>query len=214
METKLIIIFGAPGSGKGYLGDCIVEEMSKAGVNDILYISTGDLLRSEIKQQTPLGKEIEHLVTTGKLVPDNLVSELVMKALCEPNEIKILDGFPRTYWQMSDLIEATTKLNYKVISIKRETEVELIKERVSKRRVCASCKATHSIDDGCCPKCGGVSIIRKDDAVIDTRLEEYQKNTAPLWDDISRFASCALTVNGAIDAKDVAKDFANLLITE
>ena len=212
MNPKLIILFGAPGSGKGYLGDCIKDELVKANADDFLYISTGDLLRAEIKQQTPLGKEIEQIVTTGKLVPDSIVSELIMKALCEPNKIKILDGYPRTYWQFDDLATSIEKLGYQVISVKRDTDVELIKERVSKRRVCASCKTTHSADDGCCPKCGGESLVRKDDAVIDTRLEEYRNNTEKLWDDIIGISGAYLVVDGAIEAKDVAKNFVKLVL--
>lgn len=212
MNQKLIILFGAPGSGKGYLGDCIKDELAKSGVNDFLYISTGDLLRAEIKQQTPLGKKIEQIVTSGKLVPDSIVSELIMKALCEPNKIKILDGYPRTYWQLDDLSTAADKLDCSIISVKRDTDVALIKERVSKRRVCAVCKSTHSSDDGCCPKCGGESVVRKDDAVIDTRLEEYRSNTEPLWDHITDISEAYLVVDGAIEAMEVAKDFVKLLL--
>ena len=211
-KKKLIILFGAPGSGKGYLGDCIKDELIKSGMKNFLYISTGDLLRDEIKAQTDLGKEIEQIVSSGKLVPDTIVSGLVMKALLKPHKIKILDGYPRTEFQMLDIIDANFALNYEIIAIKRDTEVSLIKERVSKRRVCKECKTTHSADDKCCPKCGGESLVRKDDAVIDTRLNEYHNNTEPLWNNILKIASSSLVVDGSIEAKEVAKDFVALLL--
>ena len=212
MNKKIIVLFGAPGSGKGYLGDCIKEELKNAGVNDFMYISTGDLLRAEIKAQTKLGKEIEQIVTSGKLVGDAIVSELVAKALCEPHTIKLIDGYPRTYWQLDDFITACNKLGDDIISVKRDTAVELIRERVAKRRVCKSCKATHSVDDGCCPKCGGASEIRKDDAVIDARLNEYETNTAPIWNELARNSSATFVVDGSEEAKDVAKQFVKLLL--
>ena len=211
MKQKLLVLFGAPGSGKGYLGDCIKEELVENGATDFLYISTGDLLRAEIKAKTPLGQEIEQIVSSGKLVPDTIVSKLVIKALYEPQEIKILDGYPRTNTQMVDLVTIQDTLDYEVISIRRDTAVSLIKERVAKRRVCKDCKATHSVDDGCCPKCGGASEIRKDDAVIDARLAEYQKNTEHLWDILLTISSASLNVDGSVEAKEVAKEFVKLL---
>ena len=213
MNKKLIVLFGAPGSGKGYLGDCIKEELKNAGVEDFLYISTGDLLREEIKAQTKLGQEVEQIVVSGKLVPDTIVSELVMKALSSPNTIKILDGYPRTEFQMYDVLAARDLLEHDLVSIKRDTPVEIIKLRVAKRRVCKNCKATHSVDDGCCPKCGGESVVRKDDAVIDARLAEYEKNTAPLWANLIANSTASLQVDGTEEASEVARYFVNLILT-
>ena len=212
MNKKLIVLFGAPGSGKGYLGDCIKEELKNAGIEDFLYISTGDLLRAEIAAKTELGQKIEQIVASGKLVPDAIVSELVMKALSGPNKIKILDGYPRTEFQMYDVLAARDMLEHELVSIKRDTAVELIKMRVAKRRVCKDCKATHSVDDGCCPKCGGASMVRKDDAVIDARLAEYEKNTSPLWTSLMANSSASLLVDGSEEASEVAKYFVNLIL--
>lgn len=214
MNKKLIILFGAPGSGKGYLGDCIKEELKSSGNNDFLYISTGDLLRAEIKAQTKLGKEIETIVSSGKLVSDAIVSELVMKALTQPHTIKILDGYPRTEFQMYDIIAARDMLDHDIISIKRDTSVDLIKKRVSNRRICKNCKATHSVADGCCPKCGGPSEIRKDDAVIDARLKEYERNTEPLWYELVKNSCTTLVADGSSEAKYLAKDLMCILLAK
>lgn len=212
VNKKLIILFGAPGSGKGYLGDCIKEELINNGADDFLYISTGDLLRAEIKAQTELGKKIEKFVVSGKLVPDKLLSQLVVSAINQDNHIKILDGYPRTSRQLLDIVSVKTAYKHEIISIKRDTDTKLIKERVSKRRVCKDCKATHTADDGCCPKCGGVSEVRKDDAVIDVRLAEYKQKTEHLWEGLMCLSSVTLVVDGAKEAKEVAKDFVKLLV--
>ena len=212
MEKRLIILFGAPGCGKGFLGECIKSKLHELGKDNISYISTGDLLRAEIKAQTALGKQIEEIVSSGKLVSDEIVSELVYNALYQDSEIKILDGYPRTTSQFWDIYETLEILPHEVISVKRDTPIELIKERVSKRRVCKDCKATHSVDDGCCPKCGGKSEVRKDDAVIDNRLAEYHRETEALWEDITAISNASLTVDGRKDAFEVAEDFVKILV--
>ena len=207
---QLFIIFGAPGSGKGYLINCIEKYMDDYEVKNRLYISTGDLLRAEIKQQTPLGKEIEQIVNSGKLVSDQIVSELVTKALKKDNQVKILDGYPRTAAQLADIEKVAANHDHDIIVIMRDTPDELIKYRVSKRRVCKNCKATHSVDDGCCPKCGGASEIRKDDSVIETRLAEYHKNTEPIWNELAKLSTSTLVFDGARDADEVAKHIVDL----
>ena len=132
--------------------------------------------------------------------------------LKQGNKIKILDGYPRTIVQFWNVCETVEKLPHDIVSIKRNTSIELIKERVSKRRVCKDCKTTHSVDDGCCPKCGGVSEIRKDDAVIDNRLAEYHRETEALWDDIMAVSVASLTVDGSRDAHEVAEEFVKILL--
>lgn len=207
---QLFVIFGAPGSGKGYLFGCLKEQLQRLGITDYRYISTGDLLREEIKAQTPLGKEIEQIVNSGKLVPDHIVSALVMNAIKEDTKIKILDGYPRTESQLSDISVAKLTYNHEIISIMRDTPDELIKERIATRRICKDCKATHTVSDGCCPKCGGVSEIRKDDAVIETRLAEYHKNTEPIWFSLSALSNASLVVDSLVDVHEVARDISQL----
>ena len=206
MEKILFVLFGAPGSGKGYLGECLKSEIEKKGFA-VKYISTGDLLREEIALKTPLGEQLAQTISSGKLVPDDVVDALVEKALKAEETVLFLDGYPRTYSQFlafTSFVEAEDA--FKVVVVKRDTPVELILERVAKRRVCATCKATHSVDDGCCPKCGGESVIRKDDAVIRGRLEEYEANTAGLWNDLRLFAEEMYVVEGSEEATKAASE--------
>ena len=211
---QLLVIFGAPGSGKGFFMGKLSEQLQKLGVDNYLYISTGDLLRAEIKKQTPLGKELESIVNSGKLVSDHIVSELVQQALKKDNELKIIDGYPRTKAQVLDIEAARDTYGHEIVSLMIDTPDELIRSRVAKRRVCQDCKATHTADDGCCPKCGGKSLIRKDDAVIDIRLAEYQKNTQHIWIDLIGLSNAALTIDGFTDANEVAKDVVKLVMPQ
>ncbi|MBE6453556.1 MAG: nucleoside monophosphate kinase [Alphaproteobacteria bacterium] len=203
MEKVLLLLFGAPGSGKGFLGDCLKSEIEKKGFT-VKYVSTGDLLREEIAQKTPLGEQLAQTISSGQLVPDEVVDALVKKALKTDECVVFLDGYPRTYSQFEKLQEVVE--SFKVVAIKRDTPVGLILERVSKRRVCSVCKATHSVDDGCCPKCGGDSLVRKDDAVIEKRLDEYEANTAGLWNDLRLISDEMYIVEGSEEASVAAKE--------
>jgi adenylate kinase len=136
----------------------------------------------------------------GVLVADTVVDAVVGKALQKDGVVMFLDGYPRTSKQLSYLETILRDAGYVVISIKRNTPEELILERVSKRRVCKDCKCTHSVDDGKCPKCGGESVVRRDDAVIEKRLSEYQKNTSGLWDNLKDVSNVMVTVDGSEDA--------------
>ena len=209
MNYFLFILFGAPGCGKGTLAQFFLNFLLEQGIvskADIAYISTGDLLREEISSGSPLGQEISQIVTSGQLVSDKIVNTLIQKALSGSERIKIIDGFPRKASQLESLKEMLLSHPHGVIAIRRNTPTHLIRERVSKRRVCKDCKATHSIDDGCCPKCGGESTIRKDDANIDERLFVYFDNTAPLWDEFKKFATLSISVSGTKDAKIEAEE--------
>ena len=203
MEKVLLLLFGAPGSGKGFLGDCLKSEIEKKGFT-VKYVSTGDLLREEIAQKTPLGEQLAQTISSGQLVPDEVVDALVKKALKTDECVVFLDGYPRTYSQFEKLQEVVE--SFKVVAIKRDTPVELILERVAKRRVCSVCKATHSVDDGCCPKCGGDSLVRKDDAVIEKRLDEYAANTAGLWNDLRLISDEMYVIEGSEEASVAAKE--------
>ena len=133
-----------------------------------------------------------------------MVDALVKKALKTDECVVFLDGYPRTYSQFEKLQEVVE--SFKVVAIKRDTPVGLILERVSKRRVCSVCKATHSVDDGCCPKCGGDSLVRKDDAVIEKRLDEYEANTAGLWNDLRLISDEMYVIEGSEEASVAAKE--------
>lgn len=207
---KIIILFGAPGSGKGTLGECIKNELiaqHKACPQNIHYVSTGDLLRAEIASSSELGKQISAIVQSGGLVSDEIVGQLIEAELkkVKDGDFIFIDGYPRTKAQLETL-SSILDASFHVTTIRRKTSEKIIKSRISKRRVCADCKTTHSVDDGCCPKCGGESTIRKDDAVIDKRLEEYRTNTLPIWNNMAFISKQMYTIDGSVEASEAAQD--------
>lgn len=215
MENLIIILFGAPGSGKGYLGECMKQEFFRQASIDpseVSYISTGDLLRAEIAAETSLGKELAQIVESGKYVSDEIVDKLVAKALNGTERIKFVDGYPRTIEQLDALLELLEDKDVYTVGIKRNTPIPLILKRVSERRVCQNCKATHSVHDGKCPVCGGPSIIRKDDAVIENRLKSYQEKTAKLWDTLEETLDMCWEADGTEDAHEIAKTIVDILL--
>lgn len=179
-----IVLFGPPGAGKGTQSALLVERKR------MKHISTGDVLRAAMKNQTPLGLQAKSLVDAGKLVPDDVmigIVEEVLKGL--KGQSFILDGFPRTVPQAEAL---ETLLKRHGTSIGKALFLEVprrdLMRRLTGRRVCQACGATYHVDskppkkDGVCDVCGGAVVQRKDDHedVIGTRLEAYDKSTAPV----------------------------------
>lgn len=180
-----LVLLGVPGAGKGTQAEKISQKFK------IPHISIGDILRSEIKRGTPLGKKADEYVRKGKLVPDEVIIGII-KAEINSDGSKdgfLLDGFPRNLKQatmLSDILdELGLKLN-KVINIVANSD-EVVK-RLSSRRICVNCKKIYSFSNRQsgdvirCPQCGGKLIKRKDDSidVIKKRLEIYEKETKPL----------------------------------
>lgn len=210
MDKVYVVLFGRPGSGKGFLGDCIKQEIVRQNVlsaSQMVYLSTGDLLRTEIALGSPLGLKIKEIVNSGGLVSDEIVNELFAKACRCDATLVFVDGYPRTREQYDVFIASVKAEGGVVIPINRDTPPKLILERAKERRVCKNCKATHSVKDGCCPKCGGESLVRADDAVIDKRIAEFERNTAGLWFEFCMDSDFAETVDGTIEAKYIAKQF-------
>lgn len=179
---KLIIV-AAPGAGKGTQAEIISKHF------DIPTISTGAMLRHNIKEGTELGKIAQNYINDGKLVPDDIMIDIVRKRLTE-DDCKngfILDGFPRTLKQAEALDKSDIDID-KVLTI--EVEEEKIVERLSGRLECSVCGSSfHKAYraprvDGVCDNCGGSLRTRKDDQpeVIRERLKTYHKQTAPLKD--------------------------------
>ena len=182
-----LIILGAPGSGKGTSAVVLKEKY------DLAHISTGDIFRSNIKNGTPLGLEAKSYIDKGQLVPDSITIGMVEGRLAEDDCKKgyILDGFPRTIAQAEALDEMLAKKGEKidaVISI--VVDDEIIKDRVTSRRVCEKCGASYNIKykpakvDGVCDLCGGNVVQRADDneETVAARLVTYYENTKPLID--------------------------------
>lgn len=182
-----ILIMGPAGAGKGTMSDLILKEY------EIPHISTGDMLRENVKQGTELGKEAKAYMEAGKLVPDDVINAMVEERIQQPDCQKgyLLDGFPRTLVQAKAFSEMAEKIGKPVeCVIALEVDFEILKERITGRRVCGSCGAIYHITnnpsevEGVCDKCGGELTQRKDDTVeqLTVRMEEYKNSTKPVID--------------------------------
>lgn len=187
-----LVFLGAPGVGKGTYASRVGPKLG------IPQISTGDLVRKEIKEESPLGKRIKQYSDSGGLVPDEIITDMLKKRL-EGKDAKkgfILDGFPRTTPQAKAL-EKITSIELVVNINLRE---DILVRKIAARRVCRECGEIYNIADiresgivmppllpkkpGVCDKCGG-SIYQRDDdmeAVVKGRLDLYKKETQPLID--------------------------------
>lgn len=179
-----ILIMGPAGSGKGTMSDYIVKEFN------IPHISTGDMLRENVKNQTLLGIQAKVLMDQGKLVPDDVVNAMVKERLLQ-DDCKngfLMDGFPRTLNQAQALEEICATIGKpidKVINL--EVDFDALATRITGRRVCKNCKATYHITfnkpivEGICDICGSPLVQRSDDTIeqLKVRLQEHEKNTKP-----------------------------------
>jgi adenylate kinase len=175
-----LMALGAPGVGKGTYSDLIAQSLK------IPRVSTGDMFRENIKNSTPIGKKAKSHIDKGLLVPDEITIEMLKERIIQ-EDCKggfLLDGFPRTIPQadaMKDLAKIDKVLNF-------VAPEAIIIDRLSGRRVCRKCGATFHIKNippkkpGICDTCGGELYQREDDKeeVIKSRIEEYNKKTAPL----------------------------------
>lgn len=175
---KKIILLGAPGAGKGSQAAKISEKYN------IPHISTGDIFRKNIKEQTPLGNLAKSYIDKGQLVPDDVVIGLVESRLKESDCANgyILDGFPRTIPQA----EALDKVADVNVVINLDVPFDIITERLTGRRVCI-CGATYHVSSypgDTCDRCGKKLIVRDDDKpeTVKERLQVYLRQTEPLID--------------------------------
>jgi adenylate kinase len=180
-----LILFGPPGAGKGTQAKFIVDSFG------IPQISTGDILRSAVKEQTPLGLIARQIMDTGSLVPDDVVLGIVRERIVLPDCAKgfVLDGFPRTIPQ-ADALDAILSGLGKHIDHVISLDVDFVEivQRLSGRRACPSCgKGYHVVNDppaveGRCDVCNAVLTQRDDDKedTVKNRLSVYDLQTAPL----------------------------------
>ena len=183
----VIIMLGAPASGKGSVSEILSEELK------ISAVSSGDIFREYISEGGEIGKKLNEYITKGQLVPDELVLEMIGDRL-KQDDLKdgvILDGFPRTVVQADALNEMLKTQNKKLdLVVNLETPEEEILERITNRRICSNkeCKAIYntvlnpSKVEGICDKCGSTLYQRDDDTYekAKNRLDVYKKETAPL----------------------------------
>ena len=181
----VIIMLGAPASGKGSVAEIVSNEMK------IPSISSGDIFRKHISEGTEIGKKLNEYITKGELVPDSIVIEMLKERLSEEDTKNgaILDGFIRTIPQAEAFDKMLEENGSKIdLVVNLEVPDEEILERVTNRRICKKCKAVYntvlnpSKVDGVCDKCGGELQQRDDDTLekAKNRLQVYYKETAPL----------------------------------
>ncbi len=216
----IIIMLGAPGTGKGTVAGILKDELG------IPQISTGDIFRKHIKEQTELGKLADSYISKGQLVPDDVTIKLVQSRIQE-DDVKpgmILDGFPRTVAQAEALDKMLSEQGKKVdLVVNLTTPKDEIIERIVNRRVCSNqeCKAVYNLvmnppkKEGICDKCGSPLVQRKDDTeeTVNERFESYLKNTAPLVEyyenkGILRKEEVSKSINRL--GKDVAEDIVKI----
>ncbi|MBP3410693.1 MAG: adenylate kinase [Clostridia bacterium] len=173
-----LIFLGPPGAGKGTQATGVSSNLR------VPHISTGDMFRNAIKNQTPTGMEAKRYMDAGQLVPDSVVVAMVKERLAMDDCANgyLLDGFPRTV----DQAEALEEIAAPDAVIDIEVPDEMLLERLTGRRVCPKCNGTFHIsklaDEKVCPVCGDELYQRDDDkpATISNRLNVYHEQTAPL----------------------------------
>ncbi len=182
-----IVLLGPPGAGKGTLAGLIKEEYG------VLHVSTGDILRAEMKSGSDLGNEMKKYVESGALVPDEVVTRIVAKKLKELDLTQgiMFDGFPRTKQQAQDLDKILKDLGFPIeATLFMEVDLPVIIQRLTGRRVCKDCGAVYHLTNmpskkaGVCDSCGGQLYQRADDneETIRNRMDVYMSNTAPVID--------------------------------
>ena len=179
------VLLGPPGAGKGTQAAKVIEKYN------VPHISTGDIFRANIKEGTELGKKAKGYMDEGKLVPDELVVDLVTDRL-QKDDCKdgfLLDGFPRTIFQAEQLDKFLSDNGQKLdIVLNFKVRKDVLVERIAGRRVCKSCGASFHVvnvppkKEGTCDACGGELFQRKDDnrETVENRINVYESETAPL----------------------------------
>lgn len=180
-----LILLGPPGAGKGTQAERIAKEFN------IPHISTGDIFRANIKNETELGLKAKQYIDNGELVPDSVVVAIVEDRIKQDDTENgfLLDGFPRTENQALALDKVLTEIGISlnaVINIKVDSQI--LVSRITGRRICKDCGATYHIEfnppaeEGVCDLCGGELYQRSDDNedTVQNRIDVYNKQTAPL----------------------------------
>ena len=205
-----IILMGPPGAGKGTQAANLVKEYG------LTHISTGDIFRKALKEQTKYGVIAKYFMQFGHLVPDDYTIQMVREYLQEnefPNGF-ILDGFPRTIIQARELESIAKEFEFTIDAvINLEIELDRLIPRLSGRRTCKECGASYHIEynppkqEGICDNCGGELYQRPDESeeAVKVRLDTYEKQTSPLIDYYTVKGQIT-NINGDQSMEDVFKD--------
>ena len=210
-----IVMLGAPGAGKGTQAKMIAERYG------IPHVSTGDIFRANIKNNTELGRQAKAYMDKGELVPDELTVKILLDRVAQ-DDCKsgyVLDGFPRTIPQAEVLDKELDKLGESIdYAIDVEVPDENIVRRMGGRRACVTCGATYHIEhvppkkEGICDTCGGELILRDDDKpeTVQNRLNVYHTQTQPLIDYYTA-KGVLKEVDGTVDMKEVFDSIVSIL---
>lgn len=180
-----LLIIGAPGSGKGTVSNDLLKDY------DITHVSTGDMLRLAIKENSPVGIRASEYMNKGQLVPDSIIHDIIVERLSKDDIKKgfLFDGYPRTIDQAIDLSSILDELHIQIDAVlELDIDDESLKKRITGRRLCPTCSEIYNIYskpskvEDVCDKCGSKLITRKDDSLesLTVRLEEYHRNTQPV----------------------------------
>jgi adenylate kinase len=177
MDAKIVLL-GAPGSGKGTQAKRLCQELG------LTLISTGDLLREAVRNNTPLGSKAKGFMDAGKLVPDDLVIGLIREKVAGLKGGFLLDGFPRNLEQ-AKMLDTIADIE---LAVNLDVDEQIIVDRIVNRRSCKACNEVYHLvakptsKEGVCDKCGGELYQRTDDteAVVRERLRVYKERTLPL----------------------------------
>ena len=210
-----IILMGLPGAGKGTQASEIVKKFP------IPHISTGDMFRKAIKDETDLGKEAKSYMDRGELVPDEVTVGIVKERISEDDAKKgfLLDGFPRTIDQAEALNDIMSELGRNIDAvINIEVPEEELMNRLTGRRICEKCGTTYHLVfnppkvDGICDIDGGKLYQREDDnpETVSNRLNVNVKQSKPIWEYYNE-KGVLKNIDGAKDIDDVTKDVIDIL---
>lgn len=180
-----LLIIGAPGAGKGTMSDILIKNFN------LVHISTGDMLREAVRNETPVGLKAQEYMNKGELVPDEVIHDIIVERLSKDDIDNgfLFDGYPRTRAQAEDLDVILKQLDKKIdIVINLNIADEELIKRITGRRICPTCGEIYNTyfkapkKEGVCDKCGSELTQRKDDNLdsLKVRLSEYHKNTQPV----------------------------------
>ena len=209
-----IVIFGPPGAGKGTQSNFIVKKYK------LFQLSTGELLRSEIKNKSKLGNQISTIINSGKLVSDKIVSDLIEKFIADNNYKNklIFDGYPRNISQAENLNILLKKNNQKInLVLKLSVSLDLIKKRISGRSVCSLCGKIYNDFFNPAPKnsncCAPKFLQKRSDDTLEvavTRYETYEKNIQPVIN-FYKQSSLLKVINGEVSISEINKEISGLI---
>jgi adenylate kinase len=184
MSRLCLILFGAPGSGKGTQAKLLKQEL------ELPHISTGDMLRERVARQDSLGLQVAGLLQAGALVPDEVVNVLVADRIEQPDCVPgfMLDGYPRTVNQAKILMEMLRQREIAAVVVHLKVDYNVIVARLAGRRLCPVCGALYSLSPSApamsevCDYDGSKLVVREDDReeVVTERLKAYDRQTAPV----------------------------------